>query len=140
MAHQVRFRQATSYAKWLIDSGNIPEIYEVRAERKRLTVYNVAIKDFFNPPEVVYIDLQDYTGKAGEDIIVRALDDIEVVGVHVILRKDGEILEEGDAIRDEYNAVIWRYTTQKDNGIEGTAIEAYAMDRPGNVTKGEVEL
>ena len=30
--------------------------------------------------------------------------------------------------------------TQKENGVEGTVVEAYAEDLPGNVTKGEVEL
>lgn len=140
IAHQMRFRQATSYAKWLVDSGEVPEIYEAKAERKRLTVYNIAIKDFFNAPDVYSIDLQDYTGKAGEEILVSALDDVEVMAVHVILRKDDEVVEEGDAEKDKYNAAVWRYTTQKDNGIEGTVVEAYAEDRPGNVTRGEVEI
>jgi len=138
--HQERFRMATSYAKGIIREGLVPEVYERIADRKRLTVYNVAIKDFFHTPEVMYIDLQDYTGKAGEEILIGALDDVDVMSVHVVFRRGEEIVEEGEAVKDEYNLVAWRYTTQKDNGIEGTVVEAYAEDRPGNVTKGEVEL
>ncbi len=138
--HQMRFRRASAYAKGLIDQNLVPDIYERIADRKRLTVYNIAIKDFFNPPEVYSIDLQDYTGNAGEEILIETLDDVEVMNVHVILRREDDIIEEGDAIKDNYNAAVWRYITQKENGIEGTVIEAYAEDRPGNVTKGEVEL
>lgn len=140
MAHQMRFKQATSYAKGLIDKDLVPDVYEAIAKRRRLTVYNVAIRDFFNPPNVYTIDLQDYTGKADEEILVSALDDVEVMRVHLILRREDEIIEEGDAVRDEYNDATWRYKTQKENGIEGTVVEAYAEDRPGNITKGEVEL
>ena len=138
--HQLRFRRASSYAKGLIDRQLVPESYERVAERKRLTVYNVAIKDFFHPPDVFSIDLQEYSGNKGEEILVETLDDVEVVAVHVVLKRDDQVVEEGDAVQDEYNVAVWHYTTQKDNGVEGTIVEAYAEDLPGNVTKGEVEL
>jgi hypothetical protein len=34
----------------------------------------------------------------------------------------------------------YRSHSQKESRIEGTVVEAYAEDLPGNVTKGEVEL
>lgn len=138
--HQMRFRRASSYAKGLIDRGLVPESYERIAARKRLTVYNVAIKDFFNPPDIFSIDVQEYTGRKGEEILVETLDDVAVEAVHVVLKREDKVIEEGDAVQDEYNVAAWHYTTQKNNGIEGTIIEAYAEDLPGNVTKGEVEL
>ena len=118
----------------------MPEAYERIADRKRLTVYNVAIKDFFNPPDIFSIDMEEYTGKKGEEIVVEALDDVEVTAVHVVLRQEDEIIEEGDAVQDKYNIAAWYYRTQKENGVEGTVVEAYAKDLPGNVTKGEVEI
>ena len=42
-----------------------------------------------------------------------------------------------EAVHDKYNLAAWRYTTQRENGIEGTVVEAYAEDMLGNVTKGE---
>ncbi len=138
--HQMRFRRATSYAKGTIDQKLVPEAYERIADRKRLTVYNVAIKDFFSPPDIFSIGMEEYTGKKGEEIVVEALDDVEVTSVHIVLRRDDEIIEEGDAVQDKYNVAAWRYKTQKENGVEGTVVEAYAKDLPGNVTKGEVEI
>ena len=68
------------------------------------------------------------------------MDDVEVTSVHVVLRREGEIIEKGDAVQDKYNVAAWHYKTQKSNGVEGTVVEAYAKDLPGNVTKGEVEI
>jgi len=45
-----------------------------------------------------------------------------------------------ETVQDKYNIAAWHYKAQKENGIEGTVVEAYAKDIPGNVTKGEVEL
>jgi hypothetical protein len=138
--HQLRFRRASSYAKGTIDQDLVPESYERIADRKRLTVYNVAIKDFFNPPDIFSIDMEEYTGKKGEEIVVETLDDVEVTAVHVVLRREDEVIEEGDAVQDKYNVAAWHYNTQKNNGVEGTVVEAYAEDLPGNVTKAEVEV
>lgn len=65
---------------------------------------------------------------------------MEVVAVHVVLMKDGRVVEEGDAVRDEFNRTIWRYTTRENNGTEGMVVLVRAVDRPGNVTEKEIEL
>lgn len=137
---QERFRDATAYGKGVIKSENMPQVYEKIAENERLTTYNVAVRDFLRPPIVREIYPEKYTGKPGEEITVRAIDDVYVVGVRVVIRNNGDVVEQGEALRDEVNAALWRYTTTEENGLEGTTIEAYATDMPGNMTKGEVEL
>ena len=103
-------------------------------------LHHVAVRDFLRPPNVRDINVSGYTGKPGEDIVIRAVDDCEVVSVHIALANDGVLVEEGEAVRHPYNATLWRYTTTEENEIPGTVIEAQASDRPGNVTAGRVEI
>ncbi|MCJ2557051.1 MAG: hypothetical protein LN415_08120 [Candidatus Thermoplasmatota archaeon] len=140
MEHQERFQDAAAYAKGAIRDEASAGLYAVLAEKYRLTSYNVALRDFFRAPKVREIDASSYTGKRGEEIVIRAVDDVEVLRVHVIIRKNGEVLEEGDAVREKYNKTLWHYEAQKDLGIEGCLIEVQAEDRPGNVTVKEFAL
>ncbi|MCJ2562760.1 MAG: hypothetical protein LN417_01550, partial [Candidatus Thermoplasmatota archaeon] len=107
---------------------------------KRISVYNAAIRDYFHEPEIRDVDTSGYAGNSGEDIVIRAVDDVEVVSVHVIIRKNGEVLEEGGAVREKYNKTLWHYEAQKDLDIEGCVIEVRAEDRPRNVTVRELVL
>ncbi len=140
LEQQQRFLDAAAYAKSLLDSGEMPEVYRKEAKSARLTEYNVAVRDFLRPPNVRDINVSGYTGKPGEDIVIRAVDDSEVVSVHIAIANDGVLVEEGEAVRHPYNATLWRYTTTEENEIPGTVIEAQASDRPGNLTAGRVEL
>ena len=140
LCQQERFEDATAYGKALIQLDEVPEIYKQKAESARLTAYNISIRDFLKPPVIRDIGVDGYTGKPGEEIVVRARDDTEVIAVHVVIRNDGEVVEEGDAVRDRFNQSLWRYVTVEENGLSGTTIEALATDRPGNVASGEVEL
>lgn len=135
VAHQERFRDATVYAKAVQDI----EIYKDKAKKQRLTSYQVALRDFMKPPVIRQIEIR-HTKELGMEVVVRAIDDTEVVGVHVALKKDGSIIEEGDAVRDKYNATIWRCTTREENVVAGTTVEVYATDRPGNVTLEEIDF
>lgn len=140
IAHQERFLDATAYGKQAILKEELLELYAKEAENAPLTPYNVAIRDFLRPPKVRDIDVTGYSGQPGDEIVVRAVDDVEVVGVHVVVINNGDVVEEGDAVRDEFNATLWRYTAQETNGVEGTIVRALAADIPGNVTSGEIEL
>ncbi|MCK4368011.1 MAG: hypothetical protein KAW84_08725 [Thermoplasmata archaeon] len=140
LTQQERFHDASAYSVGLIRRDAVPEKYEHEAKKARLTAYNIGIRDFLHAPKIREIDESNYTGKPGEEIVIRAVDDTEVIAVHVGLRKDGEIIEEGDAIMDEFNAHLWRYVTQTENEVPGTTIETLATDRPGNVTAAKVEL
>ncbi len=140
MSQQEKFFDASAYAKGVMQLEEPPEIYVKEIEGRPLTVFNVAMRDYLKPPNVRDIGIDGYTGKPGEEIVIRAIDDCEVVSVHVAITRDGILIEEGDAVRDPLNATLWRYTTTQENELPGTVIEAYATDRPGNVTAGVIEL
>lgn len=139
-AHQERFADAAAYGKGVRRNLSLREAYEPVARKKRISVYNAAIKDYFHEPEIRDVDTSGYAGNPDEDIVIRAVDDVEVLRVHVIIRKNGEVLEEGDAVREKYNKTLWHYEVQKDLGIEGCLIEVHAEDRPGNMTVKEFAL
>ncbi|MCJ2670288.1 MAG: hypothetical protein LN416_07255 [Candidatus Thermoplasmatota archaeon] len=140
ISQQEKFMDAAAYAKGVMPLEETPEIYVNEAKSHNLTEYNVAMRDYLRPPNVRDIGIEGYTGQPGEEIVVRAVDDCEVVSVHVAITHDGEIVEEGDAYRDPLNTTLWRYSTTQENELPGTVIEAYATDMPGNVTAGVIEL
>lgn len=136
-AHQERFADAAAYGKGARRDPSLREAYEPVARKKRISVYNAAIRDYFHMPEIRSVDTSGYAGK---EMVIRAVDDVEVLRVHVIIQKNGEVLEEGDAVREKFNATLWHYVAQKDLEIEGCIIEVQAEDRPGNVTVREFAL
>ncbi len=54
----------------------------------------MAVADWFHPPEIVEVNLDGWTGKAGEKIRVKAVDDVRVKQVSVV------ITDEQDAVLD----------------------------------------
>ncbi|MCJ2669439.1 MAG: hypothetical protein KAS60_07360 [Thermoplasmata archaeon] len=58
----------------------------------------------------------------------------------IIIKRNGEVLEEDDAVREKYNRTLWHYKAQKDLDTEGCLLEVRAEDRPRNVTTKEIEL
>jgi len=140
LTHQERFADAAAYGKRVMSDPSLREIYEPVARKKRISVYNAGIRDYFHKPEIRNIDPSGYTGNAGEEIVIRAVDDVDVVRVHVIIKRNGEVLEEGDAVREKYNRTLWHYKAQKDLDTEGCLLEVRAEDRPGNATTKEIGL
>lgn len=138
--HQERFADAAAYGKGVMRDPSLKEAYQPVARRKRISVYNAAIRDYFHEPEIRDVDTSRYAGNAGEEMVIRAVDDVEVLRVHVFIRKNGEVLEEGDAVRERYNRTLWHYEAQRGLDIEGCIIEVQAEDRPGNVTVREFAL
>lgn len=121
-AHNDHFKEASAYAKW---AARTKPIYaELAAATVMRTAYNLALSDWFNPPEIHRIERRD--GR----ILVEATDNILVAKVQVtILDEQGKPLETGQAIEGEGN--WWEFTPQ----TSGTSILAKAWDLPGHVTK-----
>ena len=84
---QERFRQAVLYAK---AAKGKPE-YEPVAEARGVSTFNVATADFFHPPEILDIDVSGYTGAAGETITIKAVDDVKVTKVGVLIADDNAV-------------------------------------------------
>jgi hypothetical protein len=128
--HQDAFREASTYAKF---AKNQP-IYIEMAKGTGSTAYNLAISDWFGSPKVLQINVDQWTGKIGQTIRVKARDNVKVARVSLVIRDaNNNILEAGEAVQSEGGSVWWEYTTQ--SVITMTpfpAVEATAQDLPGN--------
>lgn len=124
LAHLERFRQA---------AATLRPIYESASRVKDIQPFPLAVGDFFNAPTVDAIVLDGYTGKPGEQIVIRARDDIAVASVSVAIRNGVTVLEQGAAVLEQGS---WRHTTQTlvDLTSGSVTIEATAADHPGNRT------
>ena len=78
---------------------------------KKESVVSFQSVSLFNAPSVEEVDLLGYTGAAGDEIIIMASDDFDVLGVQVALT-DGESnpLESGAAVETPANSTRWVYT------------------------------
>ncbi|MDE3145560.1 MAG: hypothetical protein KGL19_15490 [Bacteroidota bacterium] len=133
-----KFTRGVAYAKSVLLNPSMKAAYEeVLTEGQ--TAYNLALADYFIPPEIKMLDVSLYHGKVGDIIRVRAIDNFKVDAVKLIIRtKDELLIEAGDAVRDSSNILLWKYTITKTNThISGTKIIAAAMDLPGNRTVKE---
>jgi catabolite regulation protein CreA len=97
----------------------------------------VAIADWFHPPEIVEVDLGGWTGKAGETIRVKAVDDVQVKQVTVVITDEADVLlEQGAAVRED--ALWWEYSTTAEASDNAKVVVA-AEDLPGHVARAVQE-
>jgi hypothetical protein len=137
---QSRFADAADYACDVKADPDMVAAYMAVAKPGQ-NANNLAIRDFYNPPEIHALKADGYTGKAGQEITVRATDDFRVFQVVVsIYSASGTLIEEGNAVQGR-NGINWTYTTGKKNtGYKGGKVKAMAEDLPGNQTFEEIVL
>ena len=135
-----RFSEAVQYARGVINDDVRKAVYQLKA-RPGVSAYNIALSDYCKAPEIKRANLSGYTGKAGEQILIRAIDDFMVKTVRVeILDSNLEPIEEGEAVLSENN-LDWIYTSQTLNpNPESSTIRVSASDLPGNVTSKDYTL
>ena len=128
--HQDAFREATTYARF----AKTQPLYIEMAKGSGSTAYNIAISDWFGAPQVLEINVDNWTGEIGQTIRVKARDNVKVAGVAVVIRDANEkILEMGAAVQSEEGSVWWTYTTQALVTMTPfPTVEAIAQDLPGN--------
>lgn len=133
-----KFKRGVVYAKSVLSNPSMKAAYEAVLTEGQ-TAYNLALADYFAPPEIKMLDVSLYHGKVGDIIRVRAIDDFRVNTVKLCIKKTNNILiEAGDAVRDPSNILLWKYATTKTNAhVSGTKIIATATDLPGNKTVKE---
>ena len=124
-----RFREAAAYA---VSAMHNP-VYAGLAHGTPRNAYNLAISDWFHPPQILDLDLGDWRGQPGKVIRVRALDDVLVRQVSItILGPDGWLLETGPAA--QLDAQCWQYlTTSLAQG--SLTVVATAWDLPGHAAQ-----
>jgi len=129
-AQHLAFREARAYAK----NAKAQEVYVRRAEGTPLNPFNVAMADWFHAPEIREIDLAAWTGGIGQPIRIRAMDDVQVTQVTVVISdEEGTVLEEGTAVEDD--GLWWTYVTSSTIGESRAKVTVSARDLPGNVAQ-----
>jgi hypothetical protein len=129
-SHRESLREAVTFAQM----AEHEEIYINQARETGSTPYNVAIVDWFGAPRVLEIDMDDWTGKPGQIIRVKARDNVAVIAVKVVIRDAQQnVLEAGEAIQMKNGGAWWHYTTQATAAMQPfPTVEATAQDLPGN--------
>lgn len=129
-SHQDLLREATSYANF----AQVHDVYIDKARRTGVTAYNVAFTDWFEGPRLLQIDIDAWTGAAGETIRLKARDNVKVATVSVEIRDaEGNLLEAGEAVQSETDRDWWHYTTRSRIPLKPfPSVEAIARDLPGN--------
>lgn len=123
-------RKASTYANF----AKAQEVYVNKARRTEATPYYIALADWFTGPKVLEINVDDWTGKIGQTILVKARDNVRVARVSVVIRDGNDrILEAGEAVQSATDGAWWSYTTK--SRVKMTPfpiVEAIAHDLPGN--------
>ena len=124
------FERQTTYANF----AQTQEAYVDQAKANGATAYSIAVTDWSGAPDVLEIDVDDWTGEIGQTIRVKARDNVMVARVSVVIRDAEEnVLEMGEAVQSEAGSDWWDYTTKSLVPMSPFPIvEAIAQDLPGN--------
>ena len=128
--HQAAVRDAAIYASF----AEHEDAYIRLAQALGSTAYALAVADWYATPRVLAIDVDRWTGYAGETIRVKARDNVMVASVRLIVRDtEGHMLEMGDAAPSQAGSPWWNYTTRSTVALTPfPSVQAIAFDLPGN--------
>ncbi len=127
--HQQSFREAAAYAQAAKDQP----VYVVKAQGTPLNPYNVAVADWFHAPKILDVDLAAWSGQAGQAIRIKALDDVQVTKVTVLISDENDtLIEQGEATRAD--GLWWQYLTTAAAGGSAKVL-ASAQDLPGHIAE-----
>lgn len=131
-AGQDRFRLAQQYAKE-VNLDPQRRAYYTPFRKGGKTEYNLALADFLKPPVILNVDVSGYRGKAGNELLVTAMDNIGITRLLVrIENQQGLLREEGDAIKTN-GLDEWTYQVQYDQDWQtGDRVFITAYDNAGN--------
>lgn len=127
--HQRSFREAAAYAQ----SVRTMEVYVSKAAGTLMNPYNVALSDWFHAPQILDVDLGNWTGQPDKVLRIKVIDDVLVAQVEVMICDgSGATLEHGAAA--QVDALWWEYTTRV-SGSGHLTVQVSARDIPHNITK-----
>jgi len=131
-AQQNAFREAVAYA----GSAQTNPLYIKKAAGTLRTPYNIAVSDWFHAPEILDIIIDAYTGAPGQPIRVKAIDDVKVTSVTILITDEtGALIEQGPAT--QLDRLTWKYTTTVAAPCLQPTIQAAVQDLPGHTTTME---
>lgn len=132
-AENRKFSDAIIYARGEMANPHSKAEYKAKAKGMQKP-HNVAIADFYNPPEIRKIDTSGIVD--GKSIIIHAWDDFKVVKVSVEMHNSaGNLIEQGEA--SELREWFWEYEFAVEIQT-GMKIRAFAWDKPGNKAEAEI--
>jgi len=135
--HQEHWKEAAARAKQALEDPTVRAFYETIAVERDINTFVVAFTDFLVSPTFKPLDLSEYKGRAGDKILIRAVDDIGLMHVDVkIVAQDGTPIEQGQAIEDGVRSGKWIYTATRPVAL-GTDvfIEVKGVDHTGAKTQ-----
>ena len=134
-ANRLTFKEAMAYARRVLSDPEVWNYYK-KKRRGKQTVWNCAVADFMLKPTIDVIDVSEYEGAKGDEIVVVANDKYAVGSVIVsIVNAQGLEIESGPAIHDWTPG--WRYTAKMKNRTwKGCRVNVEVHDVPGNVVSG----
>ena len=136
--HREKFIEAVDYAKNATSTSPTKEVYGTIADQKKKFPMNVAVADFFHAPEIHGVDLESYSGKADEQIMVKTKDDVMVTRVALLISDgNGVEVERGDAEKE--SDLEWKYATKNVVGTADATVVVTVNDLAGNVVEKSLE-
>ena len=141
VAARARFREAALYGKMVMADAETKALYTEAAKAKGKPAFSLTVADFFNAPSVDEVDLSAYSGAVGDEIIIMASDDFDVMSVEVVLSDgEGNLLESGAAVETPPDSGRWVYAATAAVATGTTVrIAVTASDRPGSLDTAEEE-
>jgi len=141
LEHQQKFKRAIRYARRATEEDSPSrEAYEeaATAAHDGRTPMNLAVADWFHPPEIDEVDFGEYHGMAGDKIFIYLNNDAKVKRVWMVISDgDGTELERGEATRSRN--LEWFYTTTEDLPGEDATFVITIRDLPGNTSISTLE-
>jgi hypothetical protein len=141
-AAKAKFLQAVKYAKAQMLDPITKAEYQAGTTENLISAYAVALTDYLGGPEILQVETNVYQGVVGDVIDLQVFDNFKVVAVSLEIRSAADVLiEQGNALQDVDNPLLWHYeTTQANANLPGSKIIVRAKDKPNNLTVKEVVL
>ncbi|NJK94258.1 MAG: hypothetical protein HC905_04345 [Bacteroidales bacterium] len=136
-AENNKFREAALYARTQMANPTSKAEYTTRIKGMQ-RAYNIAIADFYTPPEIKKVDTREFF--KSKKLTINAVDDFKVVKVSVeIYDSNDTLIERGDAL--ELAEFLWEYALTKEyKSEEPYKLAITAWDKPGNTAVFKTEI
>ena len=130
---------ASEYAWIQLANPAMRAEYESHTRTKK-SAYALAVDDYLHAPQIRAVNLELYTGRAGESITMHVVDDFKVAGVRIaLLDGAGTTLEAGEA--REQGSNTWCYKTRHTvPPAQRLTLVITAFDIPGNTDEQTIHL
>lgn len=142
LEHREKFKRAIRYAKRATkEASPSREAYVEAAETVHdgRSPMNMAVSDWFHPPEIDEVDFSNYHGRAGDKIHIYLSNEAKVDSVRMAITDgDGNGLERGAASRDD--TLEWTYTATEDLPGDDAMFIITVKDLPGNTAEESLDI